>query len=203
MKKILLVAVFSLVFVCANAQIKVSSTGNVGINNTSPTYKLDVNGNFRVNDSGNALIYQYGQFYSDAGYSSLGSSGYMWDELYAYQGYFYYCDIYYSDASLKSDIKSLPSASGQLKALRPVSYKMNAPVKEGREAAAQAGVSQMGFVAQEVQEIFPEIVVADKNGTLGIRYTELIPVLVKAFQEQQAEIESLKTRLEALEAAKK
>jgi hypothetical protein len=203
MKKILLLAVFSLVFMCANAQIKVSSTGKVGINNTSPTYQLDVNGTLRINDSGDALIYQYGQLYSDAGYSSLGSSGYMWDELYAYQGYFYYCEIYYSDANLKTDIKDLPSASGRLNGLHPVTYKMKPHVKPGAEGQAKAEAEQMGFIAQEMQEIFPEIVVADKNGVLGIRYTELIPVLVKAFQEQQVVIEGLTKRIEMLEAAKK
>ena len=61
----------------------------------------------------------------------------------------------------------------------------------------------MRFIAQEMQKIFPEIVVEDKNGVLGIRYTELIPVLVKAFQEQQQVIDDLKARVEALEAAKK
>lgn len=163
MKRILLPALLSIIFFSVNAQIKVSSTGSVGINNTNPVFKLDVNGNFRVNDNGDALIFQYGTFYSDAGYSSLGNSGMMWDELYAYQGYFYYCDVYYSDVSLKTDIKSLISASGQLKQLRPVTYKMKPVVKEGREPALQEEVIQMGFVAQEVQDIFPEIVVADNN----------------------------------------
>jgi hypothetical protein len=185
------------------SQIKVSSTGKVGINNTNPTYQLDVSGTMRINDSGDALIYQYGEFYPNSGWSSLGNSGYMWDELYAYQGYFYYCDVYYSDASLKTDVQNLALAGDRLKGLRPVTYKMNLPVKPGREAEGKTDVAQMGFIAQEVQEIFPEIVAADKNGVLGIRYTELIPVLVKAFQEQQSEIDDLKARIEKLEAAGK
>jgi hypothetical protein len=61
----------------------------------------------------------------------------------------------------------------------------------------------MGFIAQEVQPVFPEIVTKQKDGSLGIRYTELIPVLVKAFQEQQAEIDDLKARIGKLEAAGK
>jgi len=203
MKKILLLAVFSLVILSVNAQIKVNSTGKVGINNTSPTYQLDVNGTFRVNDNGDALIYQYGEFYPNSGYSSLGNYGYMWDELYAYQAYFYYCEVYYSDSNLKTDIKELPSAGERVKGLRPVSYKMKSHVKAGAEDQVKAETEQMGFIAQEVQEIFPEIVVADKNGVLGIRYTELIPVLVKAFQEQQQVIDDLTNRIETLEAAKK
>lgn len=185
------------------SQIKVSSTGKVGINNTNPTYQLDVSGTMRINDSGNTLIYQYGEFYPSSGGSSLGNGSYMWDELYAYQGYFYYCDVYYSDASLKTDVQTLTLAGDRLKGLRPVTYKMNPSVKPGHEAEVKSGVAQMGFIAQEVQEIFPEIVAADKNGVLGIRYAELIPVLVKAFQEQQAEIDALKARIEKMETAGK
>ena len=199
MKKLLFAAVFSLMISFVNAQIKVTSTGKVGINNTSPTYQLDVNGDFRAGD----LISQYGMLYSTYGYSRLGDYSYMWDELYAYQGYFYYCDIYYSDASLKTDVRNLSPASERLKGLRPVSYKMKAPEKTGVEGTEKADVEQMGFIAQEMQALFPEIVVADKNGTLGIRYTELIPVLVKAFQEQQQLIDDLTRRIEALETAKK
>ncbi|WP_372776637.1 tail fiber domain-containing protein [Mangrovibacterium sp.] len=204
MKNVLLLAVFSLFCLAAKAQIKVNSTGKVGINNTSPTYQLDVSGTFRVNDNGDALIYQYGEFYPNSGWSSLGNYSYMWDEVYAYQGYFYYCDIYYSDANLKTEIKNLNSASDRLKELRPVSYKMKPHVRPGNEADVDVDVNaeQMGFIAQEMQEIFPEIVVKDKNGVLGIRYTELIPVLVKAFQEQQQVIEELRAKVEELQATK-
>jgi len=205
MKKFLIFFVLG-IFACTISgfsQIKVNSTGKVGINNTNPAYQLDVSGTIRINDSGDALIYQYGEFYPNSGWSSLGNSSYMWDELYAYQGYFYYCDVYYSDVNLKTDIKDLPTAKERLNGLRPVSYKMKPHVKPGGEGEGKAEAAQMGFIAQEVMEIFPEIVAEDKNGVLGIRYTELIPVLVKAFQEQQAEIDELKVRIEKLEAAGK
>lgn len=203
MKKIILLAVFGLFILSVHAQIKVNSTGKVGINNTNPTYQLDVSGTFRVNDNGDQLIYQYGEFYPNSGWSSLGNYSYMWDEVYAYQAYFYYCDVYYSDASLKTDVRNLATASDRLKSLRPVSYKLKPNVKEEGEKTGKEEGEQMGFIAQEMQEIFPEIVVADKNGVLGIRYTELIPVLVKAFQEQQQVIDDLKARVDALEANKK
>jgi hypothetical protein len=203
MKRVILFVVLNLSFIAVHAQIKVNSTGKVGINNTSPTYQLDVSGNFRVNDSGNALIYSAGLLYSNSSSSMLGDLGHMWNELYAYQAYFYYCDVYYSDASLKTDIKELSSAKDKLKALRPVSYRMKTPMKACDAGDAKTEAEQIGFIAQEMQAVFPEIVVADKNGVLGIRYTELIPVLVKALQEQQQVIDDLTKRVEALEAAKK
>jgi hypothetical protein len=52
----------------------------------------------------------------------------------------------------------------------------------------------LGLIAQEVEKIFPELI--DKNGDemLGVRYTELVPVLIKAIQELKLEIETLKNK---------
>jgi hypothetical protein len=59
-----------------------------------------------------------------------------------------------------------------------------------------------GLIAQEVREVLPDIVSGDdgENGTLGMNYSELVPVLVKAVQEQQAEIDTQTERIAALEA---
>ena len=61
----------------------------------------------------------------------------------------------------------------------------------------------MGFIAQEVKDIFPELVAQNKEGVLGIRYTELIPVLVQALKEQDEKIKSLEERIAKLENASK
>lgn len=75
----------------------------------------------------------------------------------------------------------------------------------------------LGFMAQEVEKVIPEVVVhtavqnvnIDKQNitdnqisqeSYGMKYAELIPVLTKAIQEQQKEIESYKSRIEKLEA---
>ncbi len=187
--------------VISYSQINVSSTGKVGLNKTSPSYQLDVSGDLRVSDSGDDLIFENGDLYPDAGSSSLGTYSYMWDYLYAYEAYFYYYETYYSDKRLKTDIKDLDSSIDKLLALRPVKYKMKD--KENIDKSIEDSnteIEQMGLIAQEVQEIFPEIVTEDKEGILGIRYTALIPILIKAFKEQQEEIEDLKSRLEKLES---
>lgn len=62
-----------------------------------------------------------------------------------------------------------------------------------------ANTPQVGFIAQEVQKIIPEVVTGKegdliKGETLGIVYGNLVPVLTKAIQEQQSEIEELKTK---------
>ena len=68
--------------------------------------------------------------------------------------------------------------------------------------AKKAEAEQIGLIAQELQDVFPEVVVENEEGDLGVRYTALIPVLIKAFQEQQEEIDDLKDRIEKLESAK-
>ena len=67
----------------------------------------------------------------------------------------------------------------------------------------QPDVRHAFLIAQDVQAVLPEAVsvmnkhAATEDQRLGLRYTEVIPLLVKAMQEQQEEIESLKARLDA------
>ena len=61
---------------------------------------------------------------------------------------------------------------------------------------------QVGVIAQSVLSVVPEAVDIDDKGILSVRYTELIPLMIAAIQEQQALIESLTTRLTVLEGAK-
>lgn len=104
-----------------------------------------------------------------------------------------------SDRRLKKDIQNL--MTGQLdKVLRlqGVSFKM---IEDA------AGRTELGLIAQDVQEIFPELVQESSGGTLSLNYTGLIAPMIEAMKEQQAQIEDLKamnaalvTRIEALEA---
>lgn len=50
---------------------------------------------------------------------------------------------------------------------------------------------RLGFVAQEVQELFPELVEEDKEGYMYVDYVGLIPVLVESVKEQQEQIDEL------------
>ena len=58
---------------------------------------------------------------------------------------------------------------------------------------------QIGFLAQDIQKIIPEAVVEPANGDpLGMKYAELIPVLVKGMQEQQKLIENQQKQIDEL-----
>ena len=45
-----------------------------------------------------------------------------------------------------------------------------------------------GFSAQEIEKTFPHLVTSYENGYLALNYTEFIPILIKALQEQNAKI---------------
>jgi len=98
-----------------------------------------------------------------------------------------------SDVRLKLGISSLNYGLRHLLQLRPVTWKW----KE-----EPAGPLQLGLVAQEVEPVMPALVMrgADASQPLGLNYMGLLPVIVKAVQEQQAEIESRDARIAALQS---
>ena len=100
-----------------------------------------------------------------------------------------------SDKRLKKEIKPIQSSLKQVLKLNPVTYKWdkeNFPEKKFKEN------TEIGFIAQEVELLFPEIVNTDKNGYKAMDYAKLSVILTKAIQEQQAEIEELKNINEKL-----
>ena len=60
--------------------------------------------------------------------------------------------------------------------------------------------NKIGLIAQEVKKIVPEVVVGDETKeTIGMNYSELVPVLINAIKDQQKQIDELKKRIESLE----
>ena len=59
---------------------------------------------------------------------------------------------------------------------------------------------QFGFIAQEFEEVIPELVKTDKDGYKSIDYVKLTPVLVEAIKEQQQQIESTKKENQQLKS---
>jgi len=58
---------------------------------------------------------------------------------------------------------------------------------------------EVGFSAQEVNEVLPEVVSEGGDGYLSIEYGKMAPLIVEALKELKAENEKLKTRIEKLE----
>jgi len=180
--------------------IKVSSTGKVGINNSSPSYQLDVSGNFRVLASSKAISFDGSRLYPLTGSIFLGDASYLWAQVWSTYAYFTYSPIILSDANAKTNITDLSGIKDKFMKLRPVSYSFKTDFENPSSDKTKI-VNQYGFIAQELQEIFPDVVTTREDGLLGVRYTELIPVLVQAIKEQQEEIDALNERITELEKA--
>lgn len=176
-------------------RIRVASGGNVGIGLTNPGIydKLAVNGGLsllgtQLNLWGNA-DFEYVvrnaykmQFYVNSAtvVANLSITG-VWTNA--------------SDARYKENIVDSQYGLSTVMALKPRAYNL----------IDQTDKPQIGFIAQEVLDIVPEVVESTHNSITKqerytLAYTQLIPVLTKAIQEQQAMIQTLTARVAQLEA---
>ena len=157
--------------------LTVTSSCYTGINNVSPQYPLDVTGTIRC--------------------TSL---------------------IQTSDSSLKENIKSLESPLSALLLLKGVTYNLKKPQPqfinsnstsssiEGNLKVDTTGNNpiqpiidtslynrtHLGFIAQDLMKVYPQLVYKDKNGQLSVDYMGIIPLLVEALKQQQSQMVSMK-----------
>ena len=125
-----------------------------------------------------------------------------------------------SDEKLKGNIQPITSALGKISALKPVSFYYNS---NGKSSLQLPGDLQYGFVAQDMEQVFPNLVtnhVVDINLTghggrdegeqkgkpesnkqefKGINYIGLISILTQGIKEQQEQIIQLKDKNDELE----
>lgn len=151
--------------------LKTSGAGN------NPIYRLqadttywDIQGTF--SNAGDELYFQY----NGAARSYINSSTGAYVPV--------------SDKNLKKNIVDISYGLSAVMALRPVEYNMKTESDDAKK--------HLGFIAQEAIEVIPSSVSEMLNDTLGMDKTEIIAVLVKAVQEQQAAIEQLKIEIQTL-----
>ncbi len=188
----------------ANA-LTVRKDGNVGIGITNPLDALHINGRIRfatieyLEDGGSSEIAANGDLRPTTNnVYDLGTSAFRWDDVYATNG-----TINTSDRRDKTNIRDLPYGLTSIMALKPVVFQW----KEGADRG-----DKLGLIAQDLLLEIPEVVKTydyqsrEEDGVmikqelerLGVYYSDLIPVLIKATQEQQQEIELLKQQIELL-----
>jgi len=94
-----------------------------------------------------------------------------------------------SDYRLKENVKTLPNGLDRLNSLKPVQFDWKTD-----------GVTSEGFLAHEVKAVFPYAVKGEKDAEemQSMDYGRITPLLVKAIQEQQEQIEQLKTEISKL-----
>ena len=96
--------------------------------------------------------------------------------------------IYTSDERLKTNVKTVQNPIETINKLEGVTFNW----KTNQEA-------DIGFIAQDVEKVLPELVKTNEYGIKGVKYANIVPVLVEAVKAQEKKIEELEARLEKLE----
>lgn len=92
----------------------------------------------------------------------------------------------YSDARIKTNIKTYENALEKVLQLRGVTY--NRTDNDDHS-------EKIGVIAQEIEKIIPQVVSKQEDGLLTVSYGNIVGVLIEAIKEQQKEIEILKLKL--------
>lgn len=105
----------------------------------------------------------------------------------------------YSDARAKTNVRSLNNGLDIISQLHPVTY--NFKGNEAHTANLTSGISynkytgsnsEIGLLAQEIEEVLPNLVYTDDEGRKLVDYTAIIPILIDAVKSLQQEVETLK-----------
>jgi hypothetical protein len=92
-----------------------------------------------------------------------------------------------SSERYKTDIAPMGSKTGNLERLRPVTFHLKSDPH---------GALQYGLIAEEVDKVYPELVIRDDAGQIqGVRYDELAPMLLNEMQQQKTQLKAIQRRI--------
>jgi hypothetical protein len=204
-------------------RLSVANNGNVGVGTVSPAALLEVNGLSRIKESSpsypstGAGMEIYAQSSGNIGghIQSYDRTASAWHPFYLDAQNIYLnkssngnvvigngclqngsgttiagsCS---SDERLKTDITPFPAVLDKVARLQPVHYRWRAD--EHPEYQFGDGVVT-GLIAQQVEQVFPELVTTDANGFRKVNYTELPYLLLESVRELKAENDGLQSQL--------
>ncbi len=119
--------------------------------------------------------------------------------------------VKFSDSSYKFDVQPITSALSKIQNIQGVYYRLKpsligTTIDSANQDSFQSQKRQIGFIAQQVEPILPEVVY--KNGPdsshsdtiRGIDYTAMVALLVEGMKEQQTQIASLQSQINTLQS---
>ncbi len=102
-----------------------------------------------------------------------------------------------SDIRYKTDIRQIEHALDKVAGLRGITFNWKQDQYPNHRFSDR---EQIGLIAQEVEEVLPQVVSEDNNGYYNIDYTKIAPLLIEAIKELKAENDELKKRIEKIES---
>ena len=200
------------------SDFNISSSGNVGIGTISPANTLQIGSVGSSGFGGNQLAIGNGSqamsfylnesaatWYSNTNFalvpSGTGATGNVGIGTTNPQGYKLYVNgpAYStggwqgSDRRFKEDFQPVHDPLKKVLEMEGVSYKWKS--EEFKDKGFPDG-RHYGVIAQEIEEVLPEVVNTAPDGTKAVAYTEIVPVLIEAIKEQQKIIEKQQQAIE-------
>jgi hypothetical protein len=192
-----------------HGNVNVTTTGRLGVGTDDPDYKLDVAGNAGFNeylrhngDSDTHIRFQANQVDISAGgnlYSYDGAAFNLTGHLSA-SG-----NISGSQIEASGDIIAFGSSDRELKDnIQPIENPLEKMDKIGgytfiwNDKQSTYKGKDVGVVAQEIQEVLPEIVSGRANGYLGVKYEKIVPLLIESIKELHKKIEDIEKNCDCL-----
>ena len=155
---------------CADGDVIIAPAGSGLVKTTKFAAARGAFGQSGVNSS--YKLYVSGEAYSTVGWSSS------------------------SDARFKKNVRPLNDVLPSLLKLEPIHFNFDRS-KSSRFEGEPEGAEQLGFLAQDLETLFPEVVVTDSEGFKSVKYDKLTVLLAQGLKEQQASIAALHGRLDA------
>ena len=152
----------------AGGRFTIQQDGKVGIGANAPLDKLQVLGDIRVGTGTTGCV-------KDANGTVIAGA----------------CS---SDVRLKRDITPFPNLLDRIVRLRPVTFYWRTSVHPTQSFGSGRS---FGLVAQEVEQVMPEMVTEDEQGYKAVNYSKLPLLILQAVKEQQAQIERQQQDLDA------
>lgn len=208
-KHIISSSLFLFISISSFAQLKVDQTGRIGMGTNYP------NPEFKCHIAGNLLLSNYPtnpfhELRMKVGNGWPGTEiGANRDKIAIWAPYVDFNDVYAakylraSDTKLKSEVKVIEDGLGKIGKLRPVYYSIVDNQLDDQGNKVEGSRKEFGFIAQEVENNFPEVKITDDaKDTKLMDYDQIIPITVSAIQELITSVEVLKKAVADLQDQK-